>query len=189
MNRHRLQGLIAGLLVSGAAWLGAQPNPQSVVAISGGDIDAVLMYSGSEGAGTDRQIRVVDLGAYRLGVGVLHRGPTRAGSPVGAISHSRVTEVFYILSGSGMLITGGTVENERPFPPDTEFVRLAVGPSTGGTFAGADRRRVAPGDVVVVPAGVPHGFDDIADHVTYLSIRPDMSGVLPAGYVHPALRR
>ena len=86
MNRHRLQGLIAGLLVSGAAWLGAQPNPQSVVAISGGDIDAVLMYSGSEGAGTDRQIRVVDLGAYRLGVGVLHRGPTRAGSPVGAIS-------------------------------------------------------------------------------------------------------
>ena len=28
------------------------------------------------------------------------------------------------------------VENERPFPPETEFVRLAVGPSSGGVFKG-----------------------------------------------------
>jgi mannose-6-phosphate isomerase-like protein (cupin superfamily) len=189
MQIHRLQGFVAGLLVSGTAWLGAQTKPAPVVAIPQTDIDAVLTYKGSEGAGTDRQIRVVDLGAYRLGIGVLHRGATRAGAPVGAISHSQVTEVFYVLSGSGTLVTGGPVENERPFPPDTEFVRLAVGPSSGGTFGGGDRRRVAAGDILVVPAGVPHGFDDIAEQITYLSIRPDVTGVLPAGYVHPVLRR
>jgi len=189
MRTHRLQGFVAGLLVSSAAWLSAQVTTQPVVGISTSEIDAVLKYTGSEGAGTDRQMRVIDLGAYRLGIGVLHRGPTRAGGPVGAIAHSQVTEVFYIISGSGTLVTGGTVENERPFPPDTEFVRLAVGPSTGGTFKNADRRPIAPGDVIVVPAGVPHGFDDIADHVTYLSVRPDTSGVLPAGYVHPVLRK
>jgi mannose-6-phosphate isomerase-like protein (cupin superfamily) len=189
MQMHRLQGFVVGLLVSTAAWLGAQGKPSPVVAISSGDINAVLRYTGSEGAGTDRQIRVVDLGAYRLGVGVLHRGPTRAGAPVGAISHSQVTEVFYIVSGSATLVTGGAIENERPFPPDTEFVRLAVGPSSGGTFKQGERRHVAPGDVVVVPAGVPHGFDDIVDQITYLSIRPDLNGVLPAGYMHPVLRK
>jgi hypothetical protein len=41
----------------------------------------------------------------------------------------------------------------------------------------------------VVPAGVPHGFDDIADHLTYLSLRPDPNKVLPANYVHPAVRK
>jgi mannose-6-phosphate isomerase-like protein (cupin superfamily) len=100
-----------------------------------------------------------------------------------------VTEVFYFLSGSGVLVTGGQVENERAFPPETEFVRLAVGPSNGGTFNGGDRRKVGPGDIVVVPAGVPHGFDDITDHLDYLSVRPDTTKTLPAGYVHPALRR
>jgi mannose-6-phosphate isomerase-like protein (cupin superfamily) len=189
MRMHRLQGFVAGLLVASAAWLGAQAQSAPVVAIARGDIDAVLNYSGSEGAGTDRQIRVVDLGAYRLGIGVLHRGATRSGAPVGAIAHSQVTEVFYFLSGAGTLVTGGSVENERPYPPETEFVRLAVGPSSGGTFKGGDRRHVAPGDVVVVPAGMPHGFDDIGGELTYLSIRPDLKGVLPAGYVHPVLRK
>jgi len=189
MHTHRLQGFVAGLFVAGAAYVGAQGNSAQVVAIPRGDIDAVLNYSGAEGAGTDRQIRVVDLGAYKLGIGVLHRGATRPGAPVGAISHSKVTEVFYVVSGSGTLVTGGAVENERPYPPETEFVRLAVGPSSGGVFARGDRRRISAGDVVVVPAGVPHGFDEIADQITYLSIRPDTSGVLPAGYVHPVLRQ
>ena len=189
MHMHRLQGFAAGLLVGGGAWLGAQSKAAAVVAIPKTDIDAVLNYTGAEGAGADRQIRVVDLGAYKLGIGILHRGATRQGAPIGAISHSQVTEAFYFVSGSGTLVTGGAVENERAYPPATEFVRLAVGPSSGGVFKGGDRRHVGPGDVVVVPAGVPHGFDEIADQLTYLSIRPDLTGVLPAGYVHPVLRR
>ncbi|HYM26061.1 MAG TPA: cupin domain-containing protein [Vicinamibacterales bacterium] len=189
MLKYRLQGFVAGLIVTGGAWLGAQAKPSTVVAIPRADIDAVLSYSGSEGAGTDRQIRVVDLGPYRLGIGVLRRGATRAGAPVGAISHSQVAEVFYFVSGSGTLVTGGEVQNEKPYPWQTEFVRLAVGPSSGGVFKTGNRRRVTPGDVVVVPAGVPHGFDEISDQLTYLSIRPDLTGVLPAGYVHPVLRK
>ena len=34
-----------------------------------------------------------------------------------------------------------------------------------------------------------NGFDDIKEELTYLSIRPDPDHVLPAGYVHPALRK
>ena len=188
----KLLVVATGLVASGwSGWLVAQSKPPlpAVVGITHAEIAAVLAYSGAEGAGTDRQIKVVDAGGYQVGIGVLHRGPTRKGAPIAAISHAQVTEVFHILSGSGVLVTGGAVDNERPFPPETEFVRLAVGPSTGGTFRGGDRRRVEAGDIVVVPAGVPHGFDEIDDHLDYLSVRPDTTKSLPPGYVHPALRK
>ncbi len=174
-------------LVAMCTSISAQSNTAPVVGISKSEIEAQLKHTGPEGAGTDRQIRVADLGSYQVGVGVLRRGPTKPRAPIAAISHSQVTEVFYIVSGSGTLVTGGTVENDRAFPPETEFVRLAVGPSSGGVFKGGDRRSIAAGDVVIVPAGVPHGFDDIAVELTYLSIRPDVAQVLPPNYVHPAL--
>ena len=170
------------------AFAQSKPLPP-VVGITAAEIQAVLQHKGGEGAGVDRQIKVADLGDYKLGVGILYRGPTKPGAPIPAISHSQVTEAFYIISGSGTIVTGTAVENERAFPPETEFVRLAVGPSSGGVFKGGDRRPIAAGVVVIVPAGMPHGFDDITDHLTYLSIRPDLAGVLPANYVHPALRK
>ena len=45
------------------------------------------------------------------------------------------------------------------------------------------------GDIIIIPAGVPHGWLDIADHVDYLSVRPDPDRVLPANYVNPSLKR
>ena len=53
---------------------------------------------------------------------------------------------------------------------------------------GGERRTVSAGDVVVIPAGVLHGWVEIPEQVRYLSIRPDPDRVLPAGYVNPAMR-
>ena len=53
----------------------------------------------------DRLITAVDMGTYNVGVGVLRRGPTKPGAPVGAIMHEHITEVYYIISGSGTLLT------------------------------------------------------------------------------------
>ena len=60
----------------------------------------------------------------------------------------------------------------------------------GGTIVGADvvKRVVKPGDIIIIPAGVPHGWSDIADHVDYLSIRPDPDRVLKP-YVNPAVQK
>ena len=41
---------------------------------------------------------------------------------------------------------------------------------------------------MVIPGGVFHGWTAIADHVTYLSIRPDPDKVLPAGWVNPIIQ-
>ena len=62
------------------------------------------------------------------------------------------------------------------------------GPSGNGTAGpGAYSRRVQTGDIIIIPTGVGHGWSQITDHVTYLSVRPDPDRVLPAGYVYPLL--
>ena len=43
--------------------------------------------------------------------------------------------------------------------------------------------------LVIIPPGVYHGFTDVTDHVEYVSVRPDPDHVLPAGYVHPLLKK
>jgi mannose-6-phosphate isomerase-like protein (cupin superfamily) len=182
-NINRLAGLTM-LVAIPATCFGQAPPP--AVDVLKAEIDAVIA---TLGGGGDRQIKVVDVGKLNVGVGVLEQRARRTadGAPVSGISHSQVTEVYYILSGAGVLITGTEVEGARALDPDSEVVQTAVGPSELATFVGGERRNVSVGDVVVIPAGVLHGWVEIPDHVRYLSIRPDPDRVLPAGYVNPAI--
>jgi hypothetical protein len=110
---------------------------------------------------------------------------------VGGILHDHQTETYIIVSGGGTLVTGGHIVNGRRSAPDSDVTRVLNGPSCNGIIAGADvvRKVVKTGDVIIIPAGVPHGWTDIADHVDYLSVRPDPDRVLAKDYVHPALRK
>lgn len=174
-------------LTQTVVWSQAGLSPKVATDITAAEIQTVL---NAPTGGGDRQIKVVDIGKYNVSVGVLRRGKTTPGAPVGAINHEHVTEVYYILSGTGTLVTGGTVDNVKPLPADGEVVKVAVGPSNSGTFREpAQNRKVGPGDVIIIPAGVYHGFSDVPDHVHYLSVRPDPDHVLPAGYVHPLLKK
>lgn len=113
------------------------------------------------------------------------------GAAAGGISHDGQTETYIIVSGTGTLVTGGKIVNGRKSGPDSEVTKVLNGPSCSGTIAGDDvvRRKLKTGDIVVIPAGVPHGWTDIVDHVDYLSVRPDPERVLAAGYVNPALQK
>ena len=112
-----------------------------------------------------------------------------AGTP-GGISHDHQTETYVIVSGGGTLVTGGHIVNGRKSAPDSEVTKVLNGPSCSGIIAGNDvvKRVVKAGDIIIIPATVPHGWTDITDHVDYLSVRPDPDRVLPAGYVHPAIK-
>jgi mannose-6-phosphate isomerase-like protein (cupin superfamily) len=179
-------GLFIALCQTPASSQGTLP-PALATDITAAEVQAVLA---APNGGGDRQMKVVDMGKYNVSVGVLHRAKTAPGAPIGAINHEHVTEVYYILSGSGTLLTGGTVDNIKPAAADSEIVKVAVGPSNNGTFRqAAQSRKVGPGDIVIIPAGVYHGFTDVADHVDYVSVRPDPDHVLPAGYVHPLLKK
>jgi mannose-6-phosphate isomerase-like protein (cupin superfamily) len=165
---------------------GGQP-PASATDMTNGDVLTILKM-----AHTDEQIKVVDIGKYNVGVGVLHRSKIGAGAStaegVNGLSHNQVTEVYYIVSGSGTLVTGGTMANPRPESPESSTVKVLVGPTMGGRFQNGRSRNVGPGDVIIIPPGVPHGFSAIEDHVDYLAVRVDADHVLPAGYVHEAIK-
>jgi len=117
-------------------------------------------------------------------------GQQRAGATgPGGIYHDDTPETYVVISGSATLITGGTVVNGRRSPADSEVTTILNGPSCNGTMVGYTSRQIKVGDVIVIPEKVPHGFSAIPDHVTYLSVRPDLKKVLQHGYVNPALKQ
>ena len=117
-------------------------------------------------------------------------GEQQAGAtgPTG-LYHDDTAETYVVISGSATLITGGTVVNGRRSPADSEVTTILNGPSCGGTMVGYTSRQIKVGDIIVIPEHVPHGFSAIPDHVTYLSVRPDLKKVLQHGYVNPALKK
>ena len=120
--------------------------------------------------------------------GELASTPPAGGVP-GGIAHDSQTEGYLIVSGGGTLITGGRIVNGRKSAADAEVTKVLNGPSCSGTMAGdLVKKVVKTGDIIIIPAGVPHGWTDITDHVDYLSFRPS-DHVLQAGYVHPVIKK
>jgi hypothetical protein len=107
----------------------------------------------------------------------------------GGIAHDDTTETYVIVSGGGTLVTGGHIVNGFRSGPDSEVTKILNGPSCSGRMVGdVVSRKVGLHDVIVSPAGVPHGWSDIPDHVDYLSVRPDEKKVLEHGYVNPHIK-
>jgi mannose-6-phosphate isomerase-like protein (cupin superfamily) len=107
------------------------------------------------------------------------------------IAHDGQTETYIIVSGGGTLVTGGRIVNGRKSAPESAVTKVLNGPSCSGAIVGADvvKQVVKTGDIIIIPAGVPHGWADIADHVDYLSVRPDPDRVLAAGYLNPLIKK
>jgi mannose-6-phosphate isomerase-like protein (cupin superfamily) len=113
--------------------------------------------------------------------------PPPAGTPTG-LFHESQTEGYYIISGAGTMVTGGRIVNGRKSAADAAVTTTLNGPSCSGSIMGPDvvTRDVKVGDIIIIPAGVPHGWSTIPDHVDYLSFRPSQRA-LTAGYVHPSI--
>jgi mannose-6-phosphate isomerase-like protein (cupin superfamily) len=159
------------------------PPPQIAFDITKADVDTLLKNAPPA---VDQQLRVVDMGKYNLGVGIVHRGPTndKPGDPVSGPYHDETAEIYIILSGSGILTTGGTMTNKQARPN----YNILNGPGgTGTSGQGAYSRKVQAGDVIIIPPGVLHAWSQVTDQVTYLAVRPDPDRVLPGGYVNPLL--
>jgi len=148
------------------------------------EIEATVQKTASA-AVSDQAIRVVSInGEYNVGVGVVHRAKTKGTSTGGAVEHSQITEVYHVIEGNAVLVTGGTIDNVRDFPPESTVVKVLNGPSTQGPgVSGGVSRKVGPGDVIVIPPNTPHWFSEISsDQIVYLVVRVDPHKVLPAGY-------
>lgn len=63
--------------------------------------------------------------------------------------HERFSDVFVVLAGAAVLVTGGEVAGARSFAP---------GETRGDSIAGGSEQQLRQGDIVHVPAGTPHQF-------------------------------
>ncbi len=128
----------------------------------------------------DQQMRSIDIGKAQVEIALVHRTKLDAPTPRSVATHDLVSEVYYILSGSGTNRTGPDVVDPQRRPPDDRAVRLLNGPGANGTdFRNPTEHELTAGDVLVIPAGTGHQFTKIDDHITYLMIRVDPDKVVP----------
>jgi len=163
---------------SGLRAQGAASTQAAYVGLA--DIQATVSRAPQAGAGVNPQpnIRVVDAGGYNVAIGAIRRPEAPLG---GAAVHYKVSEIYHVIDGGGTLVTGGTMLNAKDRPPDNESVRFEDGPGASGTgIQGGVTKQIKAGDVVIIPAGVPHWFSKIDGSITYLVVRVDPNRVLPA---------
>lgn len=164
---HR--AILGGLAI---VFMSSQPptKPTTATLVTAADIQAALTRA-PEAEVSDQQVRMVDAGRANVGIGVLRRS---AKATQGAIEHDELMEVYDVLEGSGTLVTGGALVNAKRYAPDTAVVRETGGPSIGGSaLRDGESRRIAQGDVVIIPAGVGHGFSAIDGTISYMVVRID----------------
>src|SRR6476620_2162709 len=133
-------------------------------------------------AAVDQPLRTVDIGTANVGIFVVHR-PEEPDQGC-TIEHDtfvndKTTSIFLVLDGAGILVTGGTLANPTPFPPDDPDLKLVGSGSRGSSIQNGHSRRISKGDVVIIPAGVPHGFSAIEKSITYEVVRIDPAKMLP----------
>src|SRR5213593_1357647 len=145
MRKNILQ--ILTILCAACPVAGLSQAPKDAVVISNEDIKAVLKYAAdTKRTIPDNSIRVIDMGKYQLAVAVIHRGATGGASAAGAaaapnpqaacgerrsgatgpngIYHDDTAETYVVVSGSGTLITGGTIVNGTRSAADNEVTTI-----------------------------------------------------------------
>jgi mannose-6-phosphate isomerase-like protein (cupin superfamily) len=76
--------------------------------------------------------------------------------------HDKETDTIYVLTGSATFVTGGTMVGGSVTAP---------GQQRGTDIQGGDARPLVKGDVIVVPAGVPHWFKEVRGSIDYYVVK------------------
>ena len=103
-----------------------------------------------------RFLRVVDTPEYLSGV--IHRTAITFGEV-----HKHMTDIWYVTEGGGILVTGGSL---------TAATENSPGEFRGSAISGGDEQKIAKGDFVRIPAGVPHWIRKIdGKELEYLIVK------------------
>lgn len=153
------KSILTGLVVIaiGAGWLGktiAQENaPSSVVTYFDHEkVNASFAKGGSPilFAGLSGQ------GGYRV------RTASRVKTDEGQIhSHKIGTDVLYVVSGAATFVAGRTEMGTRTTAPD----EIRSQPIDAG-----ESHRLSKGDVIIVPSGVPHWYQNVETPFLYFVV-------------------
>jgi quercetin dioxygenase-like cupin family protein len=76
--------------------------------------------------------------------------------------HKKDTDILYVVEGSATFITGGTIAAGK----ETAAGEIRAGSMEGGTI-----RTLSKGDVIIIPANVPHWFKEIQQPILYFGVK------------------
>jgi len=164
--------IVASLIAISAASLSGQASaPSGKAGLPATDVTAAetkaFIDKLPKNAISDLPIRVADVGGAHVGVfGVFRPKSVKQDAVLHEVA---TTEVYYMLEGSGTLVTGGTLKDERREPPTTTTVR-------GSRIDGGVSRKVVPGDVIIIPGRTPHWWSSLDGDIRYMIIRSDPQG-------------
>jgi mannose-6-phosphate isomerase-like protein (cupin superfamily) len=103
-------------------------------------------------------VRLLEGGAYNLNIRRLAGAET-------ALVHGKKTDVWVVREGEGTLVTGGELVDPRKGTEE--------GDASGRSIRGGVERIIKTGDVIFIPAGVPHGIREVKGQIVFLNIRFD----------------
>lgn len=87
---------------------------------------------------------------------------SRREKPGQAEVHGKDADIIYVLQGSATFVTGGEAVDGKTTAPDE--IR-------GSSIKGGETRKIARGDVVVVPNGTPHQFLEVTNPFLYYVVK------------------
>ena len=135
------------------------------------------------GLPNDSPVRMVDIsGRFDLGVYTLNLRPGKPpepGTPVTGWYHNDIAEVYIIASGAGTWRVGGEIENPKADDINGRSVKEVRGPGVIGVLKGFTDQKIASGDVLIVPPGVPHTPGVMSETTKIIRVVIDPHKVLP----------
>ena len=135
----------------------AQAAPAQVPADRASYMSAADLAAALAKVPTDRPSSNVTVFRHNgFNVNIERRNPVAQGASVHEVS----AELFHILDGSAVMVTGGTIPNATKNGTNLQ----------GKTIEGGTRQPLNKGDWLIVPSGVPHQFVDIKGHITIMSL-------------------
>ena len=150
--------IIGAVGVSGAA--SAQQDEELAMAAAA----AVSRGPGSVTYFDSSQVRAAfDKGAVLFNQGesyMVHA--SRREKPGMAEIHTKDADIVYVLAGTATLVTGGTAVDAKTTEPDE---------LRGTSISGGASQQLKKGDVIVVPAGVPHWFKEVSNPFLYYVVK------------------
>src|SRR5262249_22961875 len=76
--------------------------------------------------------------------------------------HDKETDTFYVTDGEATLVTGGKMLDGRVTAPNQK---------RGKNISGGEVHRLSKGDVIVIPAGIPHWFKEVPRSIDYYVVK------------------
>lgn len=122
---------------------------------------------------SDIVMRHISVGEQNMGVSVVQRSKVDVRAVETGIAHVNLDEIYYVVSGEGTMVTGGEFIDKQT------SVSGLLGAMERGEIRGGVLQKVKPGDIAIIPKGMPHGWHEITtDTISYIIFRGDPDKVM-----------